>query len=111
MQQFLLPGLSGPDAGPEKFPFGHKAHLVHVEAFAGSMLKVPLQPAGVGVERKRGTREQRLIAGFGASADGLPSTGEYCDSNSRSPATGRRFWSDPETGSGRRRSVSIKFSR
>src|SRR5260370_33777927 len=50
-------------------------HLVHVEALAGRMLEVPLEPAGVRVERQRGTREQRLIAGLGATADTQPGFG------------------------------------
>ena len=39
------------------------------------MLEIPFQPAGVRVERERGTGEQRLVAGPGATADAQPGLG------------------------------------
>src|SRR4029453_14228256 len=38
-------------------------------------LEIPVESPGVGIERECGTREQRLVAGLGASADAQPGFG------------------------------------
>src|SRR5207249_46489 len=50
-------------------------NLIHIEGLARRMLKIPLQAAGIGIERDRGTREQSFVARLGATADTQPGFG------------------------------------